>query len=104
MENGLCKYSLVGLVGVSFILCNAETLPKECAQLGFKIGALGMSILRSHFDYYDIKSRVDHSYSYVLQHTDPVQKCAERARKVSQYQCHYELFFHHSNLLLSSTV
>ena len=61
-----------------------KTLPKEYVQLGYKIGALGMSMLRSKFDYSDMKSRVDHSYSYVLQHTDPVQKCAERARKVSQ--------------------
>ena len=83
MEHGLCKYSLVGLVGISIVLCNVKTLPKECVQLGYKIGGLGMSMLRSKFDYSDIKSRVDHAYSYVLQHSDPVQKCAERARKVS---------------------
>ncbi len=84
MANGLCKYSLIGLVGTSILLCNIETIPKECVQLGYKIGALGMSILRNKFDYSDMKSRVDHSYSYVLQHSDPVQKCAERARKVSR--------------------
>lgn len=84
MEHGLCKYSLVGLVGISIVLCNIKTIPKEYVQLGYKIGGLGMSMLRSKFDYSDMKSRVDHSYSYVLQHTDPVQKCAERARKVGQ--------------------
>jgi len=90
MENGLCKYSLTGLVGISIVLCNVTALPKECVQLGYKIGALGMAMLQSHFEYSELKSRVNHTYSYVLQHSDPVQKCAERARKVSQYLFYQE--------------
>lgn len=99
MEHGLCKYSLVGLVGISIVLCNIKTLPKECVQLGYKIGGLGMSMLRSKFDYSDIKSRVDHAYSYVLQHSDPVQKCADRARKVSQISILSRMIFLRINLL-----
>ena len=79
MENGLCKYSLVGFVQLSFILCNDISK----TSLGCKIGATAMSVL-NNFDYSGLKSRVANLYSYVHQHSHPLQKVAESVLKVSQ--------------------
>ncbi len=81
MENGLCKYSLVGFVQLSFILCNAQDISKT--SLGCKIGATAMSVL-NNFDYSGLKSMVANLYSYIHQHSHPLQKVAESVRKVSQ--------------------
>ena len=81
MENGLCKYSLVGFVQLSFLLCNAQDISKT--SLGCKIGATAMSVL-NNFDYSGLKSRVANLYSYVHQHSHPLQKVAESVLQVSQ--------------------
>ena len=79
MENGLCKYSLVSFVQLSFILCNAQ----EAVEVGCKIGATAMSML-DNFDYSEMKSMVVNIYSYVQQHCYPLHKVAENVLKVSQ--------------------
>jgi hypothetical protein len=78
MENGLCKYSLVGFIQFAFFLCNARVL--STVQVGCRIGETAMSML-DYFDYSEIKSSVINTYSYVHQHCYPMQKVADSALK-----------------------
>ena len=78
MENGLCKYSLVGFVQFAFVLCNARAL--STVQVGCRIGEVAMSML-DYFDYSEIKSSVTSMYSYVHQHCYPIQKVADSSLK-----------------------
>lgn len=78
IENGLCKYSLTGIIQFAFILCNSKVLSN--VQVGCRIGDIAMSML-DNFDYSEMKSNVVHVYSYVHQHCHPIQKVADSARK-----------------------
>lgn len=79
----MCKYSLVGFICFSFVLVNTMESPKECVQLGYKIGKIAMS-MTDRFDYADLMGLSVYTFGHVCLFSDPVQKCAELFRKVSQ--------------------
>lgn len=88
MEAGLCKYSLVGFMCLSFILVNTMTLPKECKQLGYKIGKVAWS-MTNRFDYADLMGLSSFTFGHVSLFSDvSIQKCAEIFRKVSPFCCY----------------
>ena len=80
MENGLCKHSLVGFIQFAFVLCNGNVTIPSAVQVGCKIGKIAMSML-DQSDYSEVKANVVLAYSYVLMHTQPIQKVAASVAK-----------------------